>query len=89
VVGKPVGILLGATLAIRIFRPEAPLAARFYLVAGSVAGLGFSVSMLFAELGLGGSALPAAKLAILSAMVVSGLVAAGALMGLRRSVTTG
>lgn len=88
IVGKPLGILIGALLAIRLFHPKESLPPRFYLVAGSVAGLGFSVSMLFAELGLDASMLRESKLAILVAMVVCGLVGAGALAGLRRSVAT-
>lgn len=88
VVGKPLGILVGALIAIRICRPAAPLSAKFYAVAGSVAGLGFSVSMLFAELGMDASLLRASKLAIVCAMLISGLVGYLALAGLRRSVTT-
>lgn len=88
IVGKPAGILLGALIAVRIFHPAESLAARYYLVAGSVAALGFSVSMLFAELGLEGSLLPASKLAILVAMAISALVGAVALLGLRRSSAT-
>lgn len=88
IVGKPLGILLGAVLAVALFRPAETLPSRFYLVAGCVASLGFSVSMLFAELGLDPAMLPASKLAILVAMAVSALVGAVALIGLRRSSAT-
>lgn len=88
VVGKPVGILLGALIALRLLRPPSPLPARAYLVAGSVAGLGFSVSMLFAELGLPAESQPATKMAILVAMLASGLVGALALTWLRRKTPT-
>lgn len=88
IVGKPVGILLGAVFALRLFRPTGRLRLREYAVAGSVAGLGFSVSMLFAELGLDERLLPSTKLAILAAMCGAALVASLALLGLRRSATT-
>ena len=81
VVGKPLGILAGALLAIAIWRPGERLRWNQYLVAGSVAGLGFSVSTLFAELGLGRShlLLVETKVAILVALVGAAIVASGAL----------
>ena len=85
VLGKPLGILIGAMLAVRLLHPASRLSARAYATAGSVAGLGFSVSMLFAELGLDAEVQTSVKTAILLAMGFSGVVGALALLGLRRS----
>ncbi len=85
IVGKPVGILLGAMLAVRLFRPHDRLPARAYAVAGSVAGLGFSVPMLFADLGLQSPLVESVKIAIVAALAGCGAVAAVALTYLRRS----
>lgn len=84
VVGKPVGILLGAAIAIALLRPSERLPWTSYGVAGSVAGLGFSVSMLFAELSLDGSLLVATKLAVVIALVIAAVIAAVALRTMHR-----
>jgi len=88
VLGKPLGILMGAVLAVRWFSPGTALRPSAYAAAGCVAALGFSVSMLFAELGLGDPLLAQTKVAIIISMLASGLVGAIALTGLRRSMTT-
>ena len=80
IVGKPLGIVLGAALAIAVWRPAERLTWAQYLTAGSVSGLGFSVSTLFAELGLGRDhlLLVETKVAILVALGVAAVVATGA-----------
>lgn len=84
VIGKPTGILLGAAFAIALLRPSKRLPWSSYLAAGVVAGVGFSVSMLFAELSLSGNLLTEAKLAVLIALVVSVITAATVLRTMRR-----
>lgn len=87
IVGKPLGILLGALLAVALLKPAARLNALGYLLVGTSAGPGFSVSMLFAELSLSGTLLQATKLAVLAALVIAAAVGAAALMLLRRRVS--
>lgn len=89
IVGKPFGIVIGAALAIAVFKPTMKLRLRAYAVAGSVAALGFSVSMLFAELGLREQLLAKTNFAILIALVVSAPLAAFAIRGLRHEAATG
>lgn len=85
ILGKPLGIWLGALLAVHLLRPDEVLPGRLYAAAGSVAGVGFSVSVLFADLTLEGSDLFATLLAVLIALAASALVAVGALRTLRSS----
>lgn len=84
IVGKPLGILLGAAIAIALLRPRDRLSWHAYGVAGSVAGIGFSVSMLFAELSLDGSLLTETKLAVVIALVLATVTASVALRTMRR-----
>lgn len=88
IVGKPLGILLGALVAIAIFRPSSRMRARAYAAAGSVAALGFSVSMLFAELSLDEKLFAKTSVAILFALMVSAPLGALALRGLRQGAAT-
>ena len=87
--GKPLGIALGAAIAIRFFRPAERLTLASYAAAGSVAALGFSVSILFAELSLGDQLLASTKVAILVALGLSALVGAIVLQPLRRTALHG
>ena len=88
IAGKPLGILIGAMLAIAVFRPSTSMRPRAYAAAGSVAAMGFSVSMLFAELGLDERLFAKSSVAILFALMVSAPLGALALRGLRQSATT-
>lgn len=84
VIGKPVGILLGAAIAIALLRPSSRLGWHAYAVAGSIGGIGFSVSMLFAELSLNEELLAETELAVVIALVIAAVAAAGALRTMRR-----
>ena len=84
VVGKPLGVLLGARLAMRTGHADAPAetTTRQLVGAGNAAGIGFTVAIFIAELAFvgGDPAVTAqhvddAKLAILAASLVSGIVA--------------
>jgi Na+/H+ antiporter NhaA len=76
VVGKPVGIVAGAWLTSRLSRrrlqPSVGWAA--VLGAGTVSGIGFTLSLLIATLAFEGQALDEAKLGVLVAGVLSTLV---------------
>lgn len=84
VVGKPVGISLGAWLATRPRLGGARLSVGWpsLIAASSVAGIGFTMSLLIAELSYVGTLLDEAKLGILSASVI----AAGLAVALFRGV---
>ena len=77
VVGKPLGLVLAAALAVRLGLAEKPDAYSWRQVcgAGALAGIGFTMSLFIA-----GQAFPAAadfaaaKIAVLSASVLSGIV---------------
>jgi NhaA family Na+:H+ antiporter len=97
-VGKPLGVLLATRFAVRIGLADAPVATtgRQLLGAGNAAGIGFTVALFIAELafrdGNGNGAINAAevadaKMAILAASVVSGLVAFVVLRQRRRAPT--
>jgi NhaA family Na+:H+ antiporter len=79
-IGKPLGVLLGAVVALALFRPAFRLPLRHYLLAGVVASLGFSVSMLFALLSIQDAvALAQAQMGILVALCGAALVTAAVL----------
>ncbi len=84
VVGKPIGVMGGAFLVTRFKNVNIPdiLHWRDILAVGIVAGVGFTVSLLIAELAFEGDhiLLTDAKLAILVASVVSALLASIALI---------
>lgn len=84
VVGKPIGVVGGAWLVTRFkkFSLEDVLSWRDIIAVGIVAGVGFTVSLLVAELAFGDSSglLTDAKLAVLTASVISALLASVALM---------
>jgi protein-disulfide isomerase len=73
VVGKSVGISVGAWLATRPWLGGAPLSVGWpsLIAASSVAGIGFTMSLLIAELSYSEPVLDHAKLGILSASVVA------------------
>lgn len=84
IVGKPLGVLLAAKVAIRSGRADRPegTSTRQLLGAGNAAGIGFTVALFIAELAfvnddgsLNEPHVADAKMAILLASVVSGVVA--------------
>jgi NhaA family Na+:H+ antiporter len=78
-VGKPLGVVILSRLAVRARWADAPAGTspRQLLGAGHAAGIGFTVALFIAELAFDDPDLVAeAKIAILVASVVSGLVAA-------------
>jgi Na+/H+ antiporter NhaA len=73
VVGKPVGTVAAASLLTRMSRGRIrpPIGWAAVLGAGTIAGVGFIVSLLIASLAFHGTELAEAKVGILSAAVVS------------------
>ena len=88
VVGKPIGVLAGAWLTARFTRASlAPdLAWRDVGAVGVVAGIGFTVALLIAELAYASDPglLESAKLAVLTASVIAAVLAAGAIRARNR-----
>jgi len=85
VIGKPVGILTGAWLAVRVGWAEKPDAYnwRQVLGAGSLAGIGFTMSLFIAGAAFANQTdFAAAKLAIFAASILAGVV--GTLILLKR-----
>jgi Na+/H+ antiporter NhaA len=84
VIGKPVGITLGAWLATR--RPFGGLALAVpwpsLIATSSVAGIGFTVSLLIAELSYTGLMLEEAKVGILGASVIAAVLGSALLRAL-------
>ena len=78
VVGKPVGVLAGAWLATRVTRAELSPELSWRDVAGVavLAGVGFTVALLVAELSFGGQEADNAKAAILFGSLTAALLAA-------------
>ena len=62
--GKPLGIALGARIVAKLFKVELQLSKSALWLAGGLGTLGFSVSLLFAELSLTGADQQAAIIAI-------------------------
>jgi NhaA family Na+:H+ antiporter len=77
IVGKTLGVALGAMLGLLLFRPVSRLPLIQYALAGAVASLGFSVSMLFAQLSVPSQEqLAQIQVAVLVALVVATLFVA-------------
>jgi Na+:H+ antiporter, NhaA family len=77
VVGKPIGIIAMTWLAVRLRIADLPTGVtwRHIVGVGVLGGIGFTVSLFIAGLAFEGEVLPTeAKLAILAASVVSGLI---------------
>ena len=83
VVGKAVGIPIGAWLASRPWLGGAPLAVGWpsLIAASAVAGIGFTMSLLIGELSYSGPLLEQAKLGILAASTVAALLSIGLFYG--------
>ena len=79
VVGKSLGIPLGAWLATRSWLGGARLSVGWpsLIAASSVAGIGFTMSLLIAELSYSGEILDEAKLGILTASVLAAVLSYG------------
>ncbi len=71
VVGKPLGILASATLALRLRFGRRALSWPVIAGGGIVAGIGFTVSLLISSLAFQGRELEEAKLGVLSAAVLA------------------
>jgi protein-disulfide isomerase len=84
VLGKPIGITLGAWLATRRVFGGLPLAVPWpsLIATSSVAGIGFTVSLLIAELSYTGAMLEEAKVGILGASLCASVVGSLLLRGL-------
>ena len=84
VLGKPIGITAGAWLATR--RPFGGLALAVpwpsLIATASVGGIGFTVSLLIAELSYSGAMLEDAKLGILGASIIAALLGSALLRAL-------
>jgi NhaA family Na+:H+ antiporter len=92
VVGKIVGIV-GVTMIgprLRLGRLPAGVGTRQVIGIGAVAGIGFTVSLFVAELAFNGTRLQEAKIGILAASLVAGLLGTGMLVRTaRRTMPTG
>jgi protein-disulfide isomerase len=77
VVGKPLGVLLGGRLAALLWPGPVPIALTWpvRLVGAAACGIGFTVSLLVANLAFEGDRLDQAKVGVLAAAVVSALSA--------------
>ncbi|MFI0432018.1 MAG: Na+/H+ antiporter NhaA [Candidatus Nanopelagicales bacterium] len=84
VLGKPIGVVAGAWLTARFTRASlsSSLAWRDIIAVGLIAGVGFTVSLLIAELAFepGSEQLNAAKIAVLLASAVAAVAASVALV---------
>ena len=78
VLGKPVGVLLGAWLVARFTRAELDPSIGWRDVAGMavLAGIGFTVSLLVSDLSFAGAERDAAKTAVLGGSLLSALLGA-------------
>jgi NhaA family Na+:H+ antiporter len=78
VVGKPLGILGAAAIALRlrVGRLPGPVTLRHLAAPGAIAGIGFTVSLFVADLSFEGRLLGEAKVAILAASVIAATVGA-------------
>jgi Na+:H+ antiporter, NhaA family len=82
VVGKTVGITAATWIGVRLGLGRLPEGVTFVHVVGigAVAGIGFTVSLFVAELAFSGSRLDEAKIGILAASLVAGILGTGMLL---------
>ncbi len=75
-IGKPIGIFGGANLVTRLSRGRLrlPVGWASVLGGGSIAGIGFTVSLLIASLAFHGEALSEAKLGVLTTLIGAPLI---------------
>jgi NhaA family Na+:H+ antiporter len=90
VVGKPVGVLLAALVAVGVARATLPPGVRWrhMLGVGLLAGIGFTVSLFITGLAFEGELADGAKLGVLGSSVVAGMAGAAVLTTARRSADT-
>jgi protein-disulfide isomerase len=90
VVGKPLGILGAVWLGSRSWLGRLPRALSWPTIAagGTVAGIGFTVSLLISSIAFQGQQLEEAKLGVLAAAVLASLLAGGAFAVIRRLPAT-
>jgi NhaA family Na+:H+ antiporter len=90
VLGKAVGILGGAYLTARFTRAElsADLAWRDIAAVGVLSGIGFTVSLLIAELAFAGELVEQAKAAVLAGSLLAAIAASGLLLRRNRVAST-
>lgn len=88
VVGKPIGVFVGAFLAAKLSRAKLSTGISWWDIAaiGSLAGVGFTVSLLISELAFKGSpeAADIATLAVLGASIISAGIASALIWSRRR-----
>ena len=85
-VGKPLGTVAGAWLAARpsLHGARPLVSGPILVVAGTCAGIGFTVTLLIASLSFSGTALAEAKLAALATIALAPVLTAAALQVVRR-----
>lgn len=91
VVGKPLGIIVFSAFAVGIGLATRPADLPWRLMAAGamLAGIGFTMALFIADLAFGGDLLVTAKISILAASCVSGVVSLSALAWLTRSPAPG
>ncbi len=84
VLGKPIGIVGFSFVAVRLGLARLPDGVGWGVLAGggALAGIGFTMSLFIAGLALEGEAIYAAKVGILVASLVSGVIGMGLLVAL-------
>jgi NhaA family Na+:H+ antiporter len=88
VIGKPVGIVAASWLAVRVGAARLPHRVTWRMIsgAGALAGIGFTMALLIADLALGGDReVDTAKVAILAASTLAGVTGWLVLRGARQS----
>ena len=77
VVGKPLGLVAGTYLAYRMFGRRVRLTVSWPVImgGGTVAGIGFTIALLIANIAFEGQQLEEAKLGIIGSAVISALLA--------------
>jgi Na+:H+ antiporter, NhaA family len=82
VVGKIVGITLATGIGLRMGLGRLPEGVTFRQVVGvgALAGIGFTVSLFVADLSFGGRSLSEAKIGILGASLIAGMLGSGVLL---------
>jgi Na+/H+ antiporter NhaA len=88
--GKPVGISAGSWLATRpmLRGPRSPLTGPMVAASGTVASVGFTVSLLISSLAFHGATLDEAKLGALGSVILAPVLAWGVLRAIRRLPTS-
>ena len=83
VIGKPVGILGATWLARRVWGLPLPVPWASLVGAATLAGIGFTVSLLIADISFDGDNLEDAKLGILAASLIAAILSAAVFRGIR------